>query len=325
MNRDVLNHILDLDKLSVKKNEQGIILLNEKDIVSRSETSCVDTYNLGEIPVYAKNADGHTAFGMLLSRILNKLGYATPKTTLAKEETTGDIKSISQDVKNICQGIDHSAVRACDLREYLAAEDKVKRLTKGSAMSEYWAAIYDRHIQELFLSFLDQGCIDKLNERRIIGDLFTYTDPNHANIFLHKGKGCDKQTDPIQIDLERSGFVVTFSEDFDNFLDARYYSCEPFGAEALNNYRERILEIMELIQDGAFTPEQINLMKKIIACDITQVINEVEGVVKAATRSQAKSFGLGLQKTNIELQFNRTKEFLLRLLEYLNNTLGREL
>lgn len=331
MNKDVFDYILDLDKLDVDKDDQGLILLHDSDKIMDSDKHSIQVYDIDGVPVYVKDANKFSVFGMIMSRLYRDLGFTTPKTTLAKDEKQNKIKVLSQDVNNICEPVHHTAEKAGSIREMRAAKTKFcEKYSNNREFPSYWSSITEPGVRETFLEVMNEDCFDSINALRILGEIVTYNDFHQGNYFQHKRNHRRKSTGAIPIDLECTGIFTRENNDFKEFLRSKYHACDPFSYSIgqYRSYEERILSIIKLIQGGKLSQDQINLIKQVLSYDITKPIKEVGEKFELKPDTMDRSWYYNYWSDfnpALDKNYEHTSDYLKRIWEYLSKTLGREL
>lgn len=235
------------------------------------------------------------------SKIYKRAGIQTPEVYGIGTCDRRLVNTIQEDVSNI-NGL-----------EIILPYNDVdfKKINKKVFGKYKWQIFYDRNLENTFLQFMTPECLEQLKEVFLADELRTDIDRHIKNYFFYKEKGSDKYQGIIVIDLDQMiiyNYCMCHPENFEAFVNYNYPSSTPQMADDSVCYRQRVRDIMELIQDGVLSDRNIEMMKTLLQEDFAQEI-------KMACKQQ------GLSRK----QRNEAALPVEMLWDYNRETVGREL
>lgn len=309
MLKDVYKYFEDLEKNN-HVSKGGSISFDKKRM------AVIDKCNVYGIRSYEVIIDGTRYFAKDLSEIrsiaeiassqmYNDIGVTTPPVSTVELPPKGLFKNgdtilINQDLRSI-RGLEF--VSAMD---FFKKKDVTDFLYKNIQNRDKWAPLYNDNTRIFFEKFMSRECYDDLIALMLVDELRSERDRHCGNYFFYKNKGGDKFQGVVPIDNEM--MAVADYERFEDMLYIPYSSPTLLGLKSDNkDYAARVRDIKEIIQDGALSPSQINLIRKEINYDLPKVVKEVGS--KSAFKRDRKS----------------TYDLIAPLWEYNNKELDREL
>lgn len=240
------------------------------------------------------------------SKIYREAGIYTPQVYLLRAEDKRVANTIQEDVTNI-NGL-----------ETILPQDDLEFMKIGQKLSSKfkWQLFYDRGLESQFLKFMTPACLEQLKNIFLADEVRTDIDRHHLNYFLYKRKGKNRYEGIIVFDLDMMriymycGDLYTGNsrEDFKNFLVFPYESATPQMWDDNVCYKQRVVDICELIQDGVLSDGNIETLKKILQTDFP---NELMQACKQQRLSRRDR--------------NKVVSPVEYLWEYNRNTIGKEL
>lgn len=235
------------------------------------------------------------------SKMYKDAGIYTPEVYLLRSENKSLVNTIQEDITNI-NGLETNLPN--DDLEYMKIGQKVYGKFK-------WQLFYDRGLESQFLKFMTPACLEQLKNIFLADEVRTDVDRHHLNYFLYKRKGKNKYEGVIVFDLEMMKIYKYCGEkkqDFENFLLYHYGSATPQMRDDNVCYKQRVVDICELIQDGVLSDGNIETLKKILQADFP---NELMQACKQQRLSRRVR--------------NKVVNPVEYLWEYNRNTIGKEL
>lgn len=240
------------------------------------------------------------------SKIYREAGIYTPQVYLLGAEDKEVANTIQEDVTNI-NGF-----------ETILPKDDLEFMKIGQELSSKfkWQLLYNRVIENYFLQFMTPECLEQLINIFLADEVRTDFDRHHLNYFFYKRKGENRYEGVIVFDLDMMkiymycGDLYTGNsrEDFKNFLVFPYESATPQMWDDNVCYKQRVVDICELIQDGVLSDGNIETLKKILQADFP---NELMQACKQQRLSRRVR--------------NKVVNPVEYLWEYNRNTIGKEL
>ena len=236
------------------------------------------------------------------SQMYRQVGINTPQVCLLGTEDKKVVNTIQEDVTGIASV---ETILAFYDTLYNAKIDSV-----GFGRFK-WQIFYDRSIEEMFLKFMTPNCLEQLKDIFLADELRTDIDRHLENYFLVKRKGSEKYEGIIVVDLDQMiiyNYCGTGKDDFENFLMYPYASHTPQVVVDRACYKQRVVDLCELIQDGVLSDGNIETLKKILQTDFPK------DLMQACKKQRLSRRVLNNVVNPVEY-----------LWEYNNQTVGREL
>ena len=302
-----LQHFDDLSKLDLPRIHSDILVL-DNDKITEFNRKFVKYVRINDKPYYQKDfriLNGHSFAEYVSSKFYNDIGMSTPPMHLLLKDIAGHqiLSLISQDVKSALPNKDIiHAYQLPMLFENLSYYSK--------ELNSRWEVLFDDEVKGVFLEYLTTDCFDQLITMFLIDDLRTERDRHTANYFLYKSQGKDKFEGVIPIDNERTYVVlrgVKDKESFKSFIEEKYSANNPLDYKDHLSVKERVEQIINLIESGKLSKKQIELLKRAVNYDLPKTISNLN------TNSYT------------DVSYPIVYSAFSYLWEYLNNTLDRHL
>lgn len=217
-----------------------------------------------------KVSDTPKALGSIASaKMYNHIGIATPpvKQIVTKKDRFGDTtETIQSDVTKI------ENMEVC-----LAKDDVEYSKISNHFWSKYkWEVFENLELQEKMLQFMTLECLTQLKNLFLIDELRTDSDRTTKNYFLVKNIASPKYQSVVAVDLENMllyDYCVAGGKDaFKNFILYSYASATPQQNEDLLTYKQRVIDLKELIQSGNLTDANIEALKGALSFDFPKEV-----------------------------------------------------
>ncbi|MBR4998822.1 MAG: hypothetical protein IKY10_02975, partial [Clostridia bacterium] len=160
--------------------------------------------------------------------------------------------------------------------------------------------------------FMTPECLTQLENVFLVDELRTDPDRTTLNYFLTKAKGSQKYEGVVVIDLEN---MLLFDycrngekDDFKNFILYPYSTATPQQNQDVATYKQRVVDLKELIQSGSLSKDNITVLKNALTYDFPKEIK------KACKERKLKGKKRSIIVDPVE-----------RLWEYNNNEIGKDL
>lgn len=202
------------------------------------------------------------------SKMYKNAGIQTPQVHLLRTDEKLLVNTIQEDVIDI-NGFE-TYLPADDV-EYAAIDKKLYSKFK-------WQVFYDKGLEHLFLQFMTPECLEQLKNVFLADEMRTDVDRHVNNFFFYKRKGSDKYEGIIVIDLDQMiiyNYCGTKKDDFGDFLFYPYKTATPQIVEDNACYKQRVVDIREMIDDGVLSNENLKTMKSILQTDFPKEIKQV--------------------------------------------------
>lgn len=235
------------------------------------------------------------------SRMYKDAGIYTPQVYLLGTEDKSLVNTIQEDITNI-NGFE--TILPNDDLEYMKIDQKVYGKFK-------WQLFYDRGLENHFLQFMTPECLEQLKNIFLADEVRTDVDRHYMNYFFYKRKGSSRYEGVIVFDLEMMKIYKYCGEkkqDFENFLLYHYGSATPQMRDDNACYKQRVVDICELIQDGVLSDGNIETLKKILQTDFPKDLMQACKKQRLSRRVR-----------------NKVVNPVAYLWEYNNKTIGKEL
>ena len=210
----------------------------------------------------------HGLLSVASSKLYKKAGIITPQVHLLTTSDKNIANTIQEDVTDI-NGFD----------TFIAGEDvEYSKVDKKLFGKFKWQLFYDKGLENLFLQFMTPECFEQLQNMFLADELRTDIDRHNKNYFLYKRKGSDKYEGIIVVDLDQMiicNYCGTDRRDFESFLIFPYESATPQMQIDNVSYGQRVKDIRELIQDGALSDGNIEMLKILLGYDFPKEIRKV--------------------------------------------------
>ena len=287
---------------TVDRLKKGVNINNLIKFI-KQKSDCVTQYEV---------ADGKTCFvkdvyvktgvsSIASSRLYEKIGILTPPVSFIAKKDNYTIQTIQPNVEDI-EGVE--TILANSDIEYKKIETKVFGKFK-------WELFYDEGLIATLLKFMTPSCLTALQNLFLVDELRTDGDRHLKNYFFYKRKGSDKYEGVVCIDLDLMqiyNYCGSKKEDFTNFLVYPYQTATPHQAYDNVCYKQRIVDMRQLVQDGVLSESNINAMTSALKCDFAKEM-------KNACKESKLGFG----------ERNEIVKPIERLWEYNRKTLGKDL
>lgn len=202
------------------------------------------------------------------SKIYTRAGIQTPHVHLLGTCDKRLVNTIQEDVSGIN-----------GLETILPNDDVEFKKISRKAFGKYkWQIFYDRNLEDTFLRFMTPECLDQLKNMFLADELRTDIDRHPKNYFFYKKKGSDKYEGIIVIDLDQMviyHYCMNRPDDFEAFVNYNYLSSTPQMVDDSVCYRQRVRDIMELIQDGVMSDDNIEMLKTLLLTDFAEELKIV--------------------------------------------------
>ncbi len=229
------------------------------------------------------------------------IGIATPPIQIVDKRTELDINTLQPSVENIP-----------GLETILAAQDLEYINLKKEFFGKFkWQLFYDTNLSQYLLKFMTPACLEELKNMFLLDEIRTDIDRHPKNYFFYKRKGSQKYEGIIVIDLDQMviyNYCFSSKDDFSNFLLYPYESATPQQVNDYKCYKDRVVEMQELIQSGNLSESNINILKAALSYNYP---NKLKQLCKSQKLSRR-------EKNNIISPIER-------LWDYNNKTIGKEL
>ena len=270
------NLLCDLKRLKLENSSQGFLLK------------------------HTENTRGITSIAS--SNMYRQIGITTPQIFLCKSKNKKLCSSIQQDISTISD----------EIITILAGDDLEFSKIENSLLSKFkWQIFYDKSLNDHFLTFLTENCLEELKNIFLIDELRTDIDRHTKNYFFYKSKDSNRYEGIIVIDLEQMiifNYCKSSKDDFLNFLTFPYQSYTPHFTTDETSYCQRVHDVRDLIQEGALSESNIKTL-----------INALKYNFPAEIKNLCKQKHLSLKERKL------ITSPIERLWEYNNQTIGKEL
>lgn len=275
------NGVIVLDEPLIKQNIQGGILLRGK---THCQIGDKRYYYKASSNYYPNNICANTE--VINSEVYNDLGIncadyypAIIRCDSLLKTTQNKFGVISQDLNGledieVCQPYQTSMYKTFVSSEYNAVIN-----------NDYWALL---KIKDLIVGKeITEECFNDIVNLFLLDVVTTQRDRSYSNYFLYRKKGDTLWQGVIAIDNSYTLQNLQYAMDYDfnnmNIKDLASslwnngYQVQTFqNMGHIQPYKHRLKEINKLIQDGAFTDKQIELIKNIQDYDLSATIDSVE-------------------------------------------------
>lgn len=303
MNKKVFEYFEDINKRKLKKRYN--IIVKDDKVRLETEFEKTDLYRVDDILMHAKKWNAQYTINSIASaQMYNNLGILTPPITLMQNvkghPSPKNILSIQQDVYSLKQFY-------CEL----AADAETEQNIQFDRFDRFkWQVLYDSDIRRIFLKYMTPECLEELISVFLLDELRTDIDRHNSNYFLIKDHNSELFEHVVPIDLDNIIILnrsIASKQSFQDFLLLPYKSVTPTATSDIRHYDGRIYDIKELIQDGALSPKQTQIIKSALKYDLPDSIKKI------------------CKKYPLKKYIPSTHEPFARLWEYNRNELLKEL
>lgn len=272
-------------------------------LISSSDSSNVQKVTINSNQAYfLKQTDiAQGLAAAAAATMYQNIGIATPPVQIVDDINNLNIQTLQPSVENIS-----------DFETILAAQDLEYVNLKKEFFGKFkWHIFYDKNLTNYLLKFMTPACLEELKNMFLLDEIRTDIDRHPKNYFFYKNKNSQKYEGIIVIDLEQMviyNYCLSSKDDFSNFLLYPYESATPQQVTDYKCYKDRVVELQELIQSGKLSEENINILKAALSYDYPK---ELKHLCKSQKLSRR-------EKNNIVSPIER-------LWEYNNQTIGKEL
>lgn len=244
------------------------------------------------------------------TKMYREIGFKTPPVyTLRKYDIMNEkdeLYMINQDVTTIGE------------YEFIPEGDlifgKIKNIPYSKSTD--FAPLYDDSTRELFQKYMTKECLNERMGLALNDTIRTEKDRHGYNLFYYKKKGAKKYEGIVPIDNEAMDILyldVADRDEFSRCMEIPYYSATAFQSIGIDDrlrkasHKERIIEILDLLQSNKIPPAEVGRLKEALKYDLPKAMLE--------------------QKDNKFLGEYTAKAYeeTARLWEYNRETIGKEL
>ena len=275
MQKEVQKFFIDLEQKRVNK-ENNIIQLNSDRITRVKGASGLLRYNIDGTYAFIKDDDlRNIIYGIASSKMYNDIGITMPKTCLIQDKN-GTINLASQDIRNLASSkIDVTlGINTPLYKKFL------QNNWRAGKIRNKWNMLFDDDARLKFLHYMTPECLDEFIGLYPAGELLTNGDLHWQNVFFYKPAGSDLYEGVIPIDLEFVNILLTkniaANTAFKEFLSKGYSTYTPTEhRDSVKTYPQRMRAMQENLQEGNFSPNQIDIMTRMLNYDFPETIKQI--------------------------------------------------
>ena len=297
MPEDSVSGLTKKDLKKIVKNDIGHNLGHGYDNVHRVMSPQGIIY-------FVKNLDHKHAIGSVASaKMYREIGIPAAPVRMFKDRSLHN---------NLLTTIQPDVTQTLDVKTILARDDlEFAKIPQSFLTRNKWQILYDPVLREKFLKIMTPACLDKLIDIFLVDEVRTDSDRTVKNYFFYKSPNSDRYEGVIVIDqdyMQLFHYYDPFVTSFAGFSVMPYRSMTPQQNEDLGTYRERIMDIRELLDEGLLSRSNIKTLTDAILFNFP------------------KEVSLLCQQEKIPRRERRVIESLVSgLWDYAHNTIGKDL
>lgn len=273
MKKSVYDYFQNLEKEKLSTS-RGILLYDDKTIKypdniswDEREFSQNTLVEVLKKPYYMKNFYTTLSYvDMASSQMYNDLGLICPPVHMLSVPNKNNTQIITQDVGSV-EGIEVAIASNSIVEEEVFSFEK--------EINNKWDTLYNKRIKNELLEYMTKECFDQLITMHILDEIRSEADRHLGNYFFYKHIGKEKFEGVIPIDNEFARVVfdgVCTQDDFEKFLKSEYTTPTPLMSHDKISYAERMKNLKNVINSGALSKEQIDIIKRAVNYDLPGAI-----------------------------------------------------
>ena len=319
MKLKIYDYLHDFEDMNLP-NKNGKILL-DNNRVKREKTLCGSNNEVvkylvdNKYKIYVKKFEDY--FGQCSNRYLSELIaskiYKDNDINVAtafpcKKRPFDDYVYVATEDLRSLEGIEVD-----DDNEFLMEDLQRVGANNPHLMSKYlpqeWEFVTNPKMKEFLLTKMTPEAYEELVDLMIIDTLFYNFDRfgSVKNLFFAKTPNSDKIEGLVAIDQEMfylynlEGYINVSASKFVKDMYGDFYPAKAVhGADVFKSYKDRILAIKYLANNGYFSKRQIKLVYDVLSCNISEEIEKIIDKYHLAGQERFKEIYKELWNRNID-------------------------